>query len=146
MNIRDSKAIKARNDQHIKEFKKGLITGVLINAKEKRVEIQNKLQEFYRYLDCDLIDIVYRTVNGVPVCIVIDDEGLLKDGYIVSAFGDDGIPQLVGNLLVFSQRTDDDGNMFGLTDAECGKVITSIDYYFNHRTHDAHIALMGLEY
>ena len=71
------------------------------NRVHKAVEIddENRLEEYYRLLNCSLIDITSRKVGGVSFDIIVDDEGLLKDSPIISAFDPDGQPALAGNLL-----------------------------------------------
>lgn len=78
------------------------ITGVLvdvINNEIKEVTIDNTIDEFYRILNCDSIDIVIRIINGVKVHIVCDDCGLLKEDPIASIifFPNDAI---VGNIFI----------------------------------------------
>lgn len=65
----------------------------------------NKLDDFYREINCSTIDIAYRYVAGKPYDIFVDDEGLLKEDAEekVSAvrLNNRGeiVPQLVGTLV-----------------------------------------------
>lgn len=78
------------------------ITGVLVDVLKqeiKKVTIDNTLEELYRILDCDSIDIVERTINGVNVRIVCDDCGFLKIKPIISiAFFPNEV--IVGNTFI----------------------------------------------
>ena len=44
------------------------------------VETAGGLQEWYRLIKCDLIDIVSRKIGGRYNDIIVDDEGLFKGG------------------------------------------------------------------
>lgn len=44
------------------------------------VETEGGLDEWYRLLRCDLIDIVSRQIGGRYFDIICDDEGLLRGG------------------------------------------------------------------
>ena len=71
-------------------------------AKEARVveiDDSNHLTEYYKHLNCYLIDITRRQVGGRYFDIIVDDEGLFADNPIVSAIDSQGEPALVGNLL-----------------------------------------------
>ena len=80
------------------------------------VEIEDKLEDFYKLINCNTIDIVSRSVDGVVFDIVCDDEGLLKDEIVVSAMNHDFRAMLVGNLI-FAHH-DEEGGLVGLTDDE----------------------------
>lgn len=64
------------------------------------IDIEPTLEEYYRLLDCDCIDIVVRRVGGIPFNIVLDDEGLLKPNRVGGA-ATDCDELLMGNLLLF---------------------------------------------
>ena len=58
------------------------------------------LEDYYRLIGCRCIDIAVRDVGGRPYNIVLDDEGLLVDSPVVSAYmGNE--PALAGNLIFF---------------------------------------------
>lgn len=60
---------------------------------------ENDLESFYKILDCRIIDIAVRDVDGKRFNIVCDDEGRLRENARVSACDEEGNPMLVGNLL-----------------------------------------------
>lgn len=84
------------------------------------VTCEDKLAEFYRLCDCELIDIVMRFIEGRQFCFIVDGEGLLKgpDTIRISAIDTDGRPALVGNLLVVAADEENEGELRGLTDSE----------------------------
>ena len=74
----------------------------VIDVKECKAfatDIDDQLEEFYRIIGCDCIDIVVRTINGKSFDIICDDECLLKPN-TVSAVDSKNKPMLVGNLIV----------------------------------------------
>ena len=88
-------------------------------AKEARVveiDDSNHLTEYYKYLNCYLIDITSRKVGGRYFDIIVDDEGLFADKPIVSAVDSSGEPALVGNLLFCNH--DGQGGETSLTDQD----------------------------
>ena len=93
----------------------------------KAVDIVPELDTLYKLLNCDLIDVTYRKVGDKMYCIVCDDEGLLKEGAIVSGVEEtedgDIRPMLVGNLLFFSEENTEDGDFVGLTDEDVQNIL-----------------------
>ena len=62
------------------------------------------LDDFYREIGCDTIDITSRRICGKSFDIIVDDEGLLKEGAetkVSALVQQDGqlAPQLVGTLI-----------------------------------------------
>lgn len=84
-------------------------------------EIHDELDEYYNLLDCDTIDIVSRKIGGIFYDIVVDDEGLFREDYVVSAVNPAGKPELVGNL-VFARADERTGELQSLTDADIRKI------------------------
>ena len=129
--LRRMKELAAANEQHVQEWKAreaeemaGKITGVLVDVTKrtiKKVTIEKSLDGYYAALNCRCIDIVSRTIGGMPFLIVCDDEGLLKSDMCVSAIAPSGETMLVGNLfIVKSDGTDD---IESLTDNECQHIM-----------------------
>lgn len=89
------------------------------NRKTRTVDINDAdhLTDYYKYLNCRVIDIACRKIGGKYFDIVTDDEGLLKEPRIVSALDPDGQPALVGNLL-FCNYNPETGEEVSLTDAD----------------------------
>ena len=81
------------------------LTGYLIDVLDDMsgpITISNTLDALYNVLNCDLIDIPYLTLGTKEFCVIVDDEGLLKNSPKISAVSDTGKPMLVGNLLLVS--------------------------------------------
>lgn len=110
-----------------------MLTGFLVDVKgnvAKVVEFEDKLQNLYDMLDCQIIDVAYRKIGGINVCIVCDDEGVLLDKKVSAVDGEFRV-QLVGNLLVLSASADCDGNFVSLTDNEIDKVKNNLVSYID---------------
>lgn len=57
-------------------------------------------EQYAKYLNCEKVGIVYRMVGRKKYFdIIIDDEGIFKDGSKISALTSDELPALRGNLL-----------------------------------------------
>ena len=85
---------------------KKLLRGVLVdveNEKASVIEIPDKLEEFYKILNCSCIDITIRSIgSNKKYNIVCDDEALLKSNPKISAIDYSGETQLCGNLFIVS--------------------------------------------
>ena len=46
------------------------------------IEMEPELENYYKLLDCETIDITQRYIGGKPYDIIVDDEGLLKENKI----------------------------------------------------------------
>lgn len=82
---------------------KNLLRGVLVDVEKETVsvvEIPYELDEFYRILNCDCIDIVSRRIGRKNFKIVCDDEALLKAPTKISAIDNLGRPMMCGNLFI----------------------------------------------
>lgn len=89
------------------------------------VDVEPKLQEYYKLLDCDTIDITERAINGVMYDIIVDDEGLFKNPAIPSAFNESNKkPALVGNLLICLH--DSNGDEVGLEEKDVENIKTKL--------------------
>ena len=76
----------------------------------KVVDVEPKLEAYYKLLHCRCIDIVERRIGGRWFDVMCDDEGLLQSEPIVSAFDYLGRARLVGSLMFFHH--DDEGNLW----------------------------------
>lgn len=92
---------------------------LLINVQDNEVNVveANGLEDYYKYIGCNLIDIVRRKIGDLTVEIVCDDEGTFCEHPKVSAIDITGKPCLYGNLLIASGRVID-GNLTELTERE----------------------------
>lgn len=122
--------------------------GVLLDVKEakaERIEIEDELQEFYRVIGCDWIDITQRRIGGKPFSIVCDDEGLFVDNPKISAIDLIGNPMLVGNLLILSANNTD-GELESLTEAEAAHILKRVVKIKTKNYPDEYPILTQVEY
>ena len=76
-------------------------------------------------LNCDILDVTRRKFGSQIYDVYCDDEGLLKDDWVPSAFSDEQ-PEydfLVGNLFVCSHTSD--GDIASLTDEQIKEILTT---------------------
>ena len=85
----------------------------------------NGLQDYYRLIGCDLIDIANREIRGERFDIICDDEGLLKAEPQVSAVNGRGEAMLVGNLIICGEA-DAEGKEMSLTEEDIIHIRQSI--------------------
>ena len=85
----------------------------------------NGLQDYYRLIGCDLIDIANRESRGERFDIICDDEGLLKAEPQVSAVNGRGEAMLVGNLIICGEA-DAEGKETSLTEEDIIHIRQSI--------------------
>ncbi len=85
----------------------------------------NGLQDYYRLIGCDLIDIANREIRGERFDIICDDEGLLKAEPQVSAVNGRGEAMLVGNLIICGEA-DAEGKETSLTEEDIIHIRQSI--------------------
>lgn len=97
----------------------------VINNNVKFVDADG-LDDYYKYIDCRCIDIVYRRIGDVYVNIICDDEGLLVDKPKVSAISIDGTPMLCGNLLIAGGEVTEDGELTSITIEEAEMIMDNI--------------------
>ena len=85
---------------------------ILDPKKGARFGIVNSLDDMYREIGCDTIDITRRMIGGKEFDIIVDDNGWLIEKPELSAIyvhGDSGVePALVGTLIICSH--DEEGN------------------------------------
>lgn len=74
------------------------------------------LDDYYKYLKCDYIDIPTRKVGTVVYDVICDDNGLLIENPVVSAVDKNLQLMLVGNLL-FSHH-DSEGETTSCTESD----------------------------
>ena len=95
---------------------KGYLVDVYGNGDARVVELEATLEDYYKLLQCDCIDIAERQIDGVYFDVVCDDEGLLVDLPKISATDTDGSPMMCGNLLFL--HDDGKGHEIGLSDKD----------------------------
>lgn len=83
------------------------------------IEFEDSLEEMYKLLDCDMIEIVKRPigVDKREFTIICDEEARLKDFKltdITAVENNDYEPFIVGNILIVSPNNED-GELHSLT-------------------------------
>lgn len=79
----------------------------VIEGKMHSVDVFD-LEDYQKFIHCQTIDIVSRTIGDREYEIICDDEGLSKRPALVSAVNNDGQPMLVGNLIVMGNSGGDE--------------------------------------
>ena len=86
----------------------------------KLIDVEPSLAEYYRIIGCRCIDIINRKVSGRDLCIIVDDEGLLKPNRCTAESDDVDMfrshEHLVGTLIILGEG--EDGELRGLTTEE----------------------------
>lgn len=91
------------------------------NLEPQIVETEGGLEEWYRLIKCDLIDIVSRKIGGRYFDIIADDEALLKAGGKVTGLDTEKQPMLVGNLVICNYDSETGGET-SLTDMDIAHI------------------------
>lgn len=100
---------------------------LLLDVQENKLKVveANTLEDYYRLLKCNTIDIVRRYIGGVGVEIICDDEGLLCERPKISALNAQGEPLLVGNLLIAGGKVID-GDLTSISEEEIEVVLENV--------------------
>lgn len=99
------------------------------NREYNSITLDGSLDSYYNALDCDCFDIVRRKIGGKYFDIMCDDEGLLKDKPVPSAYDSDGNVAFVGNLLVV--KHDKSGNTVSLTNNEIAHIANYVYWVYS---------------
>ena len=95
--------------------------GLLIKGMDVTEVEVNGLEDYYREMEIDCIDIVTRKIGGKRYDVICDDEALLKENPIPTMFDVEGMPMLCGNLII-AGLADEEGNMTDLTDEDMVRI------------------------
>ena len=116
----------------------------VINNKVEMVEADG-LDDFYRLLNCRCIDIIHRKIGDTECTLIIDDEGLLKADPIISAIDVSGLPCLVGNIFIASDRTVD-GELTELTNEEVQDIMFNVAEITTLKRSEPYRVLVEVDY
>ena len=97
-----------------------------VENKDVKMVEANSLDDYYKLIGCNYVDIIHRRIGDVEVEIVLDDEGLLVNAPKPSGISIDGTPVLFGNLLIASGRVTDDGELTELTEEEVDEIMDNV--------------------
>lgn len=114
--------------------------------KPQIIETDGGLDEWYRLLNCSMIDIQTRQINGKYYDFICDDEALEKPRAKITALDKEGQPQLVGNLIICNY--DGEGGETSLTDDEIKAITDKIVVLTEDAAKDPEswLAVTGVEY
>lgn len=100
---------------------------LLIDVIEPKVTVVDcdGLDDYYKYIHCDCIDVTVRQVGSSVVHIVCDDVGALTSKPVISASDMDG-DNIYGNILIFSGELVGDGFFQSLSADEMQDVLHNI--------------------
>lgn len=120
---------------------------LLLDVQNDKVEVVNAggLDDYYRLLSVDLVDIVSRKIGGEYYEIICDDEGLLKANPKISAINNLGEPMLVGSLLI-AGGVDIEGNLEPLEDEDVEYVMQFIQKMYTRLHPEGYLMLTQCEY
>ena len=106
----------------------------------------HNIDDFYRELNAEPLDIARRFIADKPYDIFVDDMGLLRepDSIVVSAIDGKGSPMLVGNLIFANH--DGQGNTVSLTDQDIEHIKGCIGTAYTQARPDGYKVLMDCEY
>ncbi len=96
---------------------------ILIDTEKDKPQIiktSGGLDEWYKLIGCNHIDIQERYIDGHAYDFITDDEALYRGGAKVSALDTEGQPHIVGNIVIC--RCDQEGNETGLTDEDIERI------------------------
>ena len=102
--------MEAERPENLKKF-----IVCLIDTEKERPQLIDTiggLEEWRRLLQCQVIDIQERYIEGRPFDFICDDEAGLKEGCKVSGINKEQQPELLGNLIIC--KCDDEGHETGL--------------------------------
>ena len=97
-----------------------------VENKDIKIVAANTLDDYYKLIGCNYVDIIHRRIGDVEVEIVLDDEGLLVNAPKPSGISIDGTLVLFGNLLIASGRVTDDGELTELTEEEVDEIMDNV--------------------
>lgn len=89
---------------------------LFIDTENKETKVVNPqgLEDYYKLIGCDLVEIVNRKIGRKRYEIICDEEGTFRDDPKISAIDDLGRAMLVGNLII-AGNVDDEGELTDLT-------------------------------
>lgn len=90
----------------------------------RNIDDADKLNEYYRYLDCHCIDMATIDVDGHAYDVICDDEALLRQPHVPSLYISEE-QVFFGNLAFV--KNDEDGSSVGLDREDMIRLLDFID-------------------
>jgi hypothetical protein len=103
-------------------------TAMLIaNHEAKVVEFEDTIEELYKLINCETIDMVERMIKGTRYVFILDDEGkICKEPKEPSAYATDYPEVIVGNIII-SKGEDKDGYLMPITIEDATKIANAME-------------------
>lgn len=117
-----------------------------VENKDVKMVEANGLDDYYKLIGCNYVDIIHRWIGDVEVEIVLNDEGLLVNAPKPSGISIDGTPVLFGNLLIASGRVTDDGELTELTEEEIDEIMDNVATITTSVYKEPYPALVEVDY
>lgn len=108
---------------------KVIFLNVLENALPVVLDIENNNEVFYKYLQCDAIDVAFLKFNGKSYIVICDDMGYSREGNLkVALFQKEnkGYP-IVGNVII--SKTDTFGELTDLSEDDVKNVFSTLEFF-----------------
>lgn len=86
------------------------------NGEHGQIMMKDTLEDLYKYTECDIIDIVYAKIGKNYYDIIVDDEGLLKENNLFTAFAVESNSLLAGSIVIVG--SDGQGGFKSLTNGD----------------------------
>ena len=116
-----------------------------MNTKGEFKEVNcGKLDDYYKYLECDTFDIATRNIGGRYYDIYVDDIGLFAEHPIVTAISSEFKPMLVGNLIFANH--DSQGNTTSLSDEDIAHIKNNVIAIYDMQEGDSHLAIYPVDF
>lgn len=90
----------------------------------KVVNMEFTLENYYKHLDCNCIDIAERKIGNKFYDVICDDEGLLVDNPKVCCIAGDSDYNIYGNIIICNG--DDNGNEQPLTEDDIANIMQNM--------------------
>lgn len=105
------------------------------------LEIEDKLDTYYKLIGCDCIDITTRIWRKRRYTVICDDMGFYRNNLKVAIWDEAkrDIP-IVGNVVICG-KSDIEGNLTSLTDEDIDTLLKSVCGMYNTRTNEAYFNL-----
>lgn len=104
--------------------------------------IYDGVDDITRLVGVDEWTAVYRNFSGIDCVVYIDDLGILRDNYVITAVSRDFSNFLVGNLLI--ARSGSGGEDESITEEDFWKLTNNIITLFKTDEHDCKIPIMDV--
>lgn len=81
------------------------IMAIVTNSELGFISIKDELDEYYKYLECDTIQVLDVKINNTSYTLILDDEGKLKEHYVNCVFLDKDKNQIdyIANHLIIQK-------------------------------------------